>query len=205
MRGEPHRQKWGKKIASALKDYVQDSLYMRYLFEEYFQPHKNDQDQIQINFNSPFRDDKPPHKFTDVSEAFPDGGNPDSADGTYSGAEFLARLGETKIFDHTDSDDPFDFDQWLIDNTPDENDDAFDPSTYSDDGIRSSVEDMLNTEHHKNRMKRIKPKNVNKHPKESIDPSDQVGIFPIAYIEYLEKQNDLLRANARKEKKNGKK
>ena len=201
MRGEPHRQKWGKKIASALKDYVQDSMYMRHLIEEYFQPHKNDHDQIQITFNSPFKDGKYPHPSEKSDFPMPDG--------TYDAQDFLARLGETKIFDYTNSDDPFDFDQWLIDNVHDENDDAFDPSTYSDDGIRSSVEDMLNTEHHKNRAKRMKKSKS--HPKESLDGT--VGVFPIAYVEYLEKQNDKLRANlnkwneyARKENlKNGKK
>ena len=202
MRVEPHRQKWGKRIAKALKAYVEDSVHMRYLFEEYFQPHKNDQEKIGITFNSPFRNkwgDGTP--YTDVNSI---------PDGTYEASDFLARLGETKILDLIDSDDPFDFDEWLINNQPSEDDDAFDPSTYSDENLRQMAEDMLNTEHHKNRAKRIK-KNK-KHPKESMD-GGPTGIFPIAYVEYLEKQNDKLRANldkwneyARKEnRKNGKK
>lgn len=140
-------------------------------------------------------------------------------DGLFDGEEFVKRLRNTiedGLIDDSDLSpfedyDPLrdDFQEWVMDQV-----DTWDsPETEKDTPIPNydSEEDWLRQtleeEHHKNRAKRKKAfeKIKNKsHPKESLQ-GDNVGIFPIAYIEYLEKQNDLLRKNAKpKGGKNGK-
>ena len=128
---------------------------------------------------------------------------------------FIDRIGNTQMEDWTNDDDPFelgdfeefdplrdDFQDWVQDEL-NKQEDTWDNDTGDEklDWLQNRLED----EHHKNRAKRkkefkkIKDKN---HPMETLN-NDNVGIFPIAYVEYLEKQNDLLRENA-KGGKNGK-
>ena len=128
-------------------------------------------------------------------------------DGLFDGEDFIKRLRNTiqdGFIDDPDGYDPFDdvddletddFQEWL----QSQDNDAFNPETYMDDGIRKSVEDLLHGEHKRNRKKLIKKQ----HPMERLSDGsddDRVGIFSISYVEYLEKQNDALRRKMKEDK-----
>ena len=184
MRGKPHMDKWGKKIRNYIDDVMGDSKHFDYLVEEYFQPHKCNQDYLIYKIKNPFSE----KTRSAYSKDIPVDDGKKLRDGLFDGEEFLARL-KNSLKDGTledinngnfDGFDPLrdDFDEWVEENNIDPDGD---------------VAHMLQNEHNKNKSKRSNEK----HPMESLDPSDKVGIFPISYVEYLEKQNDLLRKNAK--------
>ena len=107
-----------------------------------------------------------------------------------------------EVQDVFNDNDDFDFGKWVDEYMKDDYvDNVFndDPGDVAPSGDADWVEDFLETEHHKNRAKRIMDEKNKPHPMERLSDGsddDRVGIFAIAYVEYLEKQNDLLRKNA---------
>ena len=96
------------------------------------------------------------------------------------------------------------FDEWIEDNQPtiDKNipipgDDYYEDFDFDEvDPDGEWLRNKLQTEHRKNKSKR-KRKEIPAHPMERLKNAkdDEVGIFPIGYVKYLESQNDLLRKN----------
>ena len=181
-----------RKLRSRLLRLLQDSKQASAWIEEFFENVSNaDVITFKIINKNMFRD------------------KPRLEDGVFDSDDFLNRLRNTGIHEELQFDDPGDFDEWW--------DGDEDLKEIEDMKSGDWLRDTLEAEHHKNRAKRKKGfqgstgelPGINKpHPMERLSndecEQDNVGVFPIGYVEYLEKQNDLLRKNGGKDAKNNK-